>query len=300
MSLRAHARTAFAQAGTAVRAAPLLPLVATLALGFGMTLFGGVYIAARNVGEMLRTWGEGLQLTVYLEPGSAPARGAQVGEALRRVPGIEHVRFVTSAEAMQRLREGMGARSPLLDGVEEDLLPPSLEVTFERGKDDAKTVSAVAERVARMPGVGEVETMGDWVKRVQAAADLLRGGALLALILVGTACLYLVGATIRLAVFARREEIEILKLCGATHRYVRAPFWIEGALEGLIGGCLGAGALYLLYRTAAPRLEALLGGVLGGVHLHFVSLAHLAAGIGGLALIGLLGSHLAVRRHLHV
>src|SRR5215813_2628318 len=142
--------------------------------------------------------------------------------------------------------------------------------------------------------------MGDWVKRVQAAADLLRGAALAALIIVGIGCLYGVGATIKLAVFARREEIEILKLVGATDRYVRAPFWIEGLLEGLLGGGLGALSLYLLFRAAAPRVEALLGGLLGGIHLGFPPGAHIAAGVAVAALTGLLGAHLAVRRHLHV
>ena len=300
MSLGAHTRNAFAQAGAGVRAAPMPPLVAVFALALGAMLFGTVYIAARNAQNMLRAWGEGVQLTIYLEPDSAPARGAAVAEALRRVQSIEHVRYITSAEAMQRLREGLGARAPLLDGVEDDFLPPSLEVTFARGEDNPATIAAVAERVQKLPGVEDVETMGDWVKRVQAAADLLRGVALAALILVGIGCLYLVGATIKLAVFARREEIEILKLVGATHRYVRAPFWIEGLGEGLLGGLVGAGGLYGLFRYAAPRVESLLGGVLAGVHFTFPPLLHVVAGIGVLAAIGLCGSHMAVRKHLNV
>src|SRR5215813_5555559 len=170
MSLGAHTRNAFAQAGAGVRAAPMPPLVAVLALALGAMLFGTVYIAARNAQNMLSAWGEGVQLTIYLAPDSAPARGAAVAEALRRVSAVEHVRYITSAEAMQRLREGLGARAPLLDGVEDDFLPPSLEVSFVRGQDDSQTVAAVAERVTHMPGVADVETMGDWVKRVQAAA----------------------------------------------------------------------------------------------------------------------------------
>ena len=300
MSLGAHTRNAFAQAAAGVRAAPMPSIVAVFALALGAILFGTVYIAAKNAQSMLSAWGEGVQLTIYLAPDSAPARGAAVAESLRRVPSIEHVRYITSAEAMQRLREGLGARAPLLDGVEDDFLPPSLEVTFARGSDNPQNIAAVAERVQKLPGVEDVETMGDWVKRVQAAADLLRIAALTALILVGIGCLYLVGATIRLAVFARRDEIEILKLVGATHRYVRVPFWIEGLGEGLLGGLVGAGGLYALFRYAAPRVESLLGGVLAGVHFAFPPLHHIAAGVGVLGVIGLLGSHLAVRKYLNV
>jgi cell division transport system permease protein len=289
-----------AQAAAGVRGAPLLPAVAVMALALGVLLTGAVFVASRNAQELVRSWGEGVQLTIYLLPDAPVGRGAAIAETLRRLPAIDHVRYVTPAEAMQRLREGMGARAPLLAGIDDDFLPPSLEVTFARGRDDPQAVAALGERVKAMPGVEDVETMGDWIRRLQAAADLLAGAALVALLGVGAACLYLVGATIRLAAFARRDEIEILKLVGATNRYVRAPFWIEGLGEGLCGGLLGVAGLYALFRAAAPRVEALLGGALGGVHLHFPPLVQLAYAVGSTALVGLCGSHLAVRRHLSV
>jgi len=300
VKLFSYARSAIEQAGAVMRAAPLLPVVAVAAVALGIVLVGTVHVAARNLHDVLANWGQGVQLTVYFQPEASVGRAAAVAEALRRVPGIEHVRYITAAEAMERLKSGLGPSSPLLDGVDDDFLPPSLEVSFARGHDDVATLAAVAERVGRMPGVDQVETSGDWVKRLAAAADLARAAAWVAFALVGTACLYLAFATIRLAVFARREEIEILKLVGATDRYVRAPFWIEGLLEGLLGGGLGALSLYLLFRAAAPRVEALLGGLLGGIHLGFPPGAHIAAGVAVAALTGLLGAHLAVRRHLHV
>src|SRR5262249_4142418 len=152
---------------------------------------------------------------------------------------------------------------------EDDFLPPSLEVTFARDAGDAAALLQVAARIERMPGVDEVETMGDWARRLQAAADLLRMFALGALALVGAACLYLVGATIKLAVFARRDEIEILKLVGASDRYVRAPFWIEGALEGLAGGLIGVVSLWLIYRVVTPRVTALMGGLSSSMQIDF-------------------------------
>src|SRR5262249_45655609 len=115
MKLRAHLRSALAQAGAGVRAAPLLSAAAALSLALGTLLRGTIYSASRNATLLLHNWGEGVQLTIYLEPG-AQARAAAVAESLRRLPAVEHVRFITPVEAMQRLREGMGSRSPLLDG----------------------------------------------------------------------------------------------------------------------------------------------------------------------------------------
>src|SRR5262249_54474774 len=94
MTLGAHTRNAFAQAAAGVRAAPMPSIVAVFALALGAILFGTVYIAAKNAQSMLRAWGEGVQLTIYLAPDSAPARGAAVAESLRRVPSIEHVRYI--------------------------------------------------------------------------------------------------------------------------------------------------------------------------------------------------------------
>jgi cell division transport system permease protein len=271
-----------------------------LAVAVGLVLVGAVHVAATNLQGILGVWGEGTQLTIYFQPDVAPGRAASVAEGLRRVPGITHVRYLTSADAMRRLRQGLGGHAALLDGVEDDFLPPSLEVSFARGAGDAATLKALVARIERMPGVDEVETMGDWVARLQAASDFLRLASLTALLFVGGACLYLVGATIKLAVFARRDEIEILKLVGATDRYVRAPFWIEGALEGLAGGLIGVTGLWILFRAAVPRVQSLLGGLTSSVQLDFPPFGQLVAAVGASALLGLLGAHLAVRRHLHV
>src|SRR5262249_4624134 len=133
-----------------------------------------------------------------------------------------------------------------------------------------------------------------------AAADLLRGGAMVAMALLCAGCLYLVFTSVRLTVLARRDELEILKLCGATDRFVRAPLWIEGAATGLLGGAIGVGALLAVHRAAAPRLETLLRGVLGRGELRFAPIGQVALALAGCAVIGLLGAHFAARRHLRV
>jgi cell division transport system permease protein len=298
LKIGSYLRSAFAQAGAGVRAAPLLPSVTVLAVALGLALVGTVHVVSRNAAALLESLGNSAQLTVYFDPEAPPGRTSAAAEALRRIRGVDHVRFVTAAEAMQRLRRGMGARAALLDGLEDDFLQPSLEVSFAT-RVDADFLSALAARVKQMPAVEDVDTMGDWVARLRGAADFLRIASLAALIGVALGCLYLVGATIKLAVFARREEIEILRLVGATPRYVHAPFWIEGSATGLLGGALGLGVLYGLFRALAPRAEHLLGGVLGGVHLVFPRVGELLPLVAVTGAVGLLGAHLAVRRHLH-
>src|SRR5947207_2916599 len=86
MKITAYGRTAFSQAGAAIRSAPLPPAIAVFAMALGLLLTGGIYLLARNAGALLRTWGEGVQLTIYLDPDGPPGRAAAVSESLRRVP----------------------------------------------------------------------------------------------------------------------------------------------------------------------------------------------------------------------
>src|SRR2546423_7893103 len=102
--------------------------------------------------------------------------------------------------------------------------------------------------------------MGDWTGRLRALERLLSAAGWFVALLVLCACLYIVGSTIRLGVFARRDEIEIWKLVGATDGFVKAPFLVEGGLQGALGTGVAVILLYGLYRLASPRLEAGVGG----------------------------------------
>jgi cell division transport system permease protein len=126
---------------------------------------------------------------------------------------------------------------------------------------------------------------------------LLRLAGLAVALIVSFACLYIVASTIRLGVHARREQIEILKLVGATDRFVRVPFLIEGTLQGVVGAVAAGCLLFAIFRFAAPRLEGALSAALSHVQLGFLSPAQLALGLLAGALLGLFGSRLALGRY---
>src|SRR5205823_1245249 len=201
-------------------------------------------------------WGKDVEVIVYLEDGVAPARVRKIAEAVGKLPGVTGVRAIDGKEAYDRLRRSLGDRGALLDGIEETLLPASLEVSLKDGIAGAKRLEPELARLARAPGVDEVERMGDWVDRLLAVGRFLRLGGFVLALLVGMACLYVVSSTIRLGVFARREEIEILKLVGATDGFVKGPFLVEGAVQGMVGAGLALALLYAIFRFAAPHVES--------------------------------------------
>jgi cell division protein FtsX len=277
---------------------PLIQMVAIGTIALSLVLVGVVALVSQNVGRLASSWGGDVQMTVYLEDGTSGERGQQIASALGKLPGVEHVRNVDSRQAYDRLRRSLGGRAALLDGVEETFLPASIEVALKPGVADVIRAHPAFERLRHAPGVEDVELNGDWVTRLRTVEKLLRDAGLAAGFLVLCACLYIVGSTIRLGVFARRDEIEILKLVGATPGFVKGPFLVEGALQGALGTGLAVSLLYALYLLAQPRVESALSGLLAAVPLSFFAPLQIGAAIACGALLGMVGSAIALGRYV--
>jgi len=287
------------QAGfQAIRRAPLVQAVAIGTVAVSLLLVGIVRLAAINVDLLAGSWGRDVEVIVYLEDGISPARARKIADAVARLPGVTGVREVAGKEAYERLRRSLGDRGVLLDGIEEAMLPASLEVSLQGGLAGAIRLQPELERLRRAPGVEEVERMGDWVDRLVAAARLLRLGGVVLALLVGMACLYVVSSTIRLGVFARREEIEILKLVGATDGFVKGPFLVEGAVQGVVGALLANLLLFGLFRATSPHIQSALGSALLSTPLQFLPWTELCAWVLAGAAIGIVGSNVAVSQHV--
>jgi cell division protein FtsX len=282
------------------RAKPLIQLVAVGTIALSLLLVGVVELAALNVKKLSRNWGADVQMTVYLEDGVTPARAQKITAALAKLPGVVAVRTVDAHEAWQRLSRSLGTRADLLEGVEEGFLPTSIEVALKPGVAEVLRAHPAFERLRHTAGVEDVELMGDWTARLRDIERLLATAGWVVAALVLCACLYIVGSTIRLGVFARRDEIEIWKLVGATNGFVKAPFLVEGGLQGALGTSAAALLLYGLFRLAAPRVEAVLGGWLASGPLGFFTPAQLAFAVAGGTLLGLCGSAVALGRYVKV
>jgi cell division transport system permease protein len=290
----------FTRAFAGARSKPLIQLVAIGTIALSLLLVGVVELTALNVRHLSQGWGADVQMTVYLEDGVTPARAGKVAAALAKLPGVVGVRTVDAHEAWTRLRRSLGARADLLDGVEEGFLPASIEVALKPGVAEVLRAHPAFERLRHTAGVEDVELSGNWAARLRDVEHLLSVAGWAVAALVFCACLYIVGSTIRLGVFARRDEIEIWKLVGATDGFVKAPFLVEGGVQGALGTALAASLLYGLYRLASPRVEAVLGGFMASGPLGFFSPVDLAIAVFLGALLGLAGSALALGRYVKV
>jgi cell division transport system permease protein len=180
-------------------------------------------------------------------------------------------------------------------------LPASLGHGDLEGQRDPEALRRLSDVLARVPAVEDVEWGEESVTRLSAMARGLRLVGLVAFLIVLLTTITVVAATLQLAIYARREEIEIQKLVGATDRFVRVPFILEGLMQGLLGGLLALGALMLFARFAVPQLKSVLGFLLAQEFPVRMITPRLGVEllVGGAAL-GLMGSMLAVRRFLRV
>lgn len=287
----------FAQALRGMGRNPLIQLASVSAVSVTLLLVGIAAVGALNLDRLAQHWGAGRQLTIYLRSETPASRVEALERLLRERREVARVQVVSSAEAHRRLKASLGEQSQLLEGVSAGLLPPSLEVRLAQPMDN-KALAPLLALLRSSPGVEDVEYLGRWAERLGGIVALARDGSLVIALIVALACLYVVAMTIRLGVFARRDEIAIQKLVGATSGFVRTPFLIEGLLQGVVGAALALTALYALFVWAAPTIEGALGAVLSQLQLAFLAPTQLAIGVLGGGLLGLAGSGVALGRYL--
>jgi len=281
-------RMAFRRAQRALREDGRLYLVATSSLAVAFLCLATALLAVANLSKVADRWGDAGRMTVYLRDGASAGDVDQLRMALEGLPEVKSVRHVTAASAREDfLRESDVAGT--LGALPPDVFPASLEVTLHGAMGRERT-ARVAARLRRFGAVDEVETYRGFFDRIE---------ALVLAILVIICVLAVVGNTIRLAVAGRRDEVEVLKLCGATDGFVRAPFVLEGALQGLVASTLALLLLLVGFLLLRGQVDETLAA-LTGVRATFLPPLVLLSLVFGGAAVGAIGSTLSLRRHLAV
>jgi cell division transport system permease protein len=281
------------QALEGMRRGPYVALVGTGTIFAALFATGLLAGALGGAERLLQAWAGEVRISAYLAPGTdlAAARAA-VAEV---VPGRE-VQAVPAAAALRQLSQELGDQAHVLDGVGPGVIPDAVDVLAPGVS--LEGARALADRLRAVPGVADVDYGNAWLEKLEVLVARARVAAIALFAALALATSVVVGNTLRLAVFARREEIEILKLVGATDAFVTTPFLIEGLLQGVCGAGLAILALLGTHATLVPRLRESVP-LAGALRLSDTLPSQLLAGLlAGGAAVGLLGSALAVVRTL--
>lgn len=274
-------------------ATPVTSGIAVATIGVTLLLVGAFALLLRNMQALVDEFGDELRVTAYLEAELDDTAQAEVHARVAAIDGVERVEAVSAEEALARFQRSAGGASALLEGLDDNPLPASLEIALAPGHQSPDGLRAVVADLEQVVGIEDTSSGRDWVEGYLRAIAVVRGIALVLGAVLALAALLIVANTIRLGVYARRDELEILSLVGASRTFVRTPFLFEGALQGAAGGAVALALLFGLYRLVLPAF-ALGLELLVGTTPSFFSGGEVGLLLGCGAGLGLLGSGFAL------
>lgn len=263
-----------------------------------LLILGVFLLLAMNVQHMVETVEKQVEIRVMLDVTSDQAGAKQVEAEIRKFPEMSEIQFVSKQEGLNSLKESFGKQGSLLNGLEkENPLPDSYMV---RAKSPQQT-GVLAKKIEKIPGVKSVNYGEKTTEKLFAITDVIRFVIVAFIFALAFTAMFLIANTIKLTIFARRREIEIMKLVGATNGFIRWPFFVEGALMGVMGAVLPIIILSISYSSLINFVEGQLALYfldLLPIYPLMVQVAFILLGIG--AFIGVWGSMMSVRKFLRV
>ncbi len=279
------ARTAF----RGLRSSAVTSSIAAITIAIALVLVGAFALVVGNMQGLLTRFDEELQVVAYLEPGLGEERQRALASQVATLTGVQSVKLVTKEQALERFGRSVSG-SELLEGLELNPLPASLEIALLSADRTPQGIERLVGELEALAGVDELAHGQEWVEGYARAAALVRSGAWVIGAVLVVAALLIVTNTIRLAIYARKDEIEILGLVGAGRVFVRTPFLIEGTLQGVAGGVLAVLLLYATFRLLLPEVEYGLAFFLGSAGPRFFGTWEVAALVAGGGALGTIGS----------
>jgi cell division transport system permease protein len=262
-----------------------------------VSLFLLVFVNLENAAE---SWSEKVQVTVYFDQELTQQEQASFRSQIAAIPGTARVGYVSRDEALKRFKSRLRGQETLLEGVRSEVLPTSLEITLKRSNRETRDVEAYVASLKRIAGISEVQYGEEWVRRFNTFLNFMRLlGALLGGFLV-VAVLFIVSNTIKLTIYARRDELEVMSLVGATRFFIKAPFLIEGVLQGGAGALLAMGLLLGLYEGFLHNAGGFLTFNPVTAGLAFLPVEYVCGIILAGVVLGFLGSLSSLKRFISV
>ena len=275
----------------------LMTVAAISTVAISLLLLGGTQILGLIVNNVTLNWEAKVEISTYLRDDATQNEIGSLEEQIAQMPEVQDVAYVSKDQAFQEFKEMYETQPEFYENLPEDALPASLRIKLNNA-DDTESVAAAIEGA---PGVRDVRFGGEIIKRLLTVNSLLRTITLVMSIILMVAAAALIANTIRLAIYARRDEIGIMKLVGATNWFIRIPFMLEGVFAALMGA-VAAGAVILvansLLFSRIGETLTFLGPVFSFTSAEIVTVMLVLGGVG--CAVGLVGSMMALRRFLEV
>ena len=222
-------------------------ILSLMTIALSVLIFSFFYLVYTNALQAGKQLSDDLRLIVYLDEEPDPTLQEQYRYKILKFDQVEKITFVSSAQAYDRFEKQLGEDRDVLADIPRNFLPSSIEVYPVQSLNSLSRIKRFSDYLQTLPGVLKVQYGREWVERFYSFIQLLRIVVILSGTLLILTTTFMMAHSIRLTLLTRQKELEILRLVGATNNYIRLPFFLEGALLGLLGSATGITALYMLF-----------------------------------------------------
>lgn len=286
-------RYAFNEAAVSLWRGRQSGILSTGTIAAALFVLGGFLLITLNLERLGAEWRRAAELSVYLDDEATPADRAEIELLLAPGSLVVGYEFVSKEEALRRFKTAFADLASAVDAVDGNPLPSSYDVRLNAEPDVQEAIAGLAAKLQQAPGVADVRYDREWLDRLLAAVSVIRGvGLALGLVLTVAAALT-VANVVRLGLYARRDEIEIMQLVGAPQAYIRGPFIVEGVLQGGIGATVALAVLAASFLALRGPYLVPLASAVNLSSVRFLSLELCLVLLAGGMLVGCLGGAVA-------
>ncbi len=222
-------------------------LLSSLTMGFSLAIFALFMIIFVNLNAVVSSWGERTHIVAYLKADALD--GAKeietLGELIKGQKGVVEVNYVSREMALDDLKEELKGQSAIFEGVDAALLPASFEIMVAEEFREPEKIKVIVEVIGSFTWVEEVQYGQEWLAKLSSLLGFFEIVVVFVGLFLGAAVLFIISNTIRLTIYSRKQEIEVMRLIGASNAFIKVPYLIEGFIIGIVGGILAMVMLFL-------------------------------------------------------
>lgn len=272
--------------------------VTIITIAFLVLMVSTYILFLDNAGRIMDNWRKGIRVMAYLKSGITDEVLDVLMKKIQEMDGVEEVRFISKQQALDILKEQMNQRDSILDNLEENPLPDALEIITGRGSSNIalnfNQVELLATEIKTFSEVDQVEYGQHWLERFSSVYDLFRliGFAMGGIFIV--AAIFIIANTIRLVIYTRQDELQIMRLVGAYDAFIKIPFYLQAIIQAGLGSLIGIMVLYAGYAYLASSVEK---GLLM-INVYFLSSKACMIIVASSMLLGMLGCFVSLKQFL--
>ncbi|OQY28347.1 MAG: hypothetical protein B6244_07515 [Candidatus Cloacimonetes bacterium 4572_55] len=270
------------------RRSPGMVILSAFVIAILVYVFGLFLLLTANLNQIVHDVRDRIEMIGYFQESLTQTR---IDSALAEIRGHEmvlNVVFQSKEKNLALFKEEFGQQTAFLDAIETNPLPASVRIQIQTGHKTSEKLARLASDIRGIDGIESVQFGGKWVRRLDRIVDTAMIIDVCIGIMIALGGIFIISNTIKLTIFARKDAIDIMKLVGATHTFIRMPIIFEGLIEGIIGGLIAVGLIFGSYYVAGQYISPL-------VPLNILTLTALALLA---ALLGGTGSYVSIRKFL--